>query len=278
MKIKKEDLLAFVTEYLASTMLALIIYSAIVFTKGLESFIIAFGVFFIVHAFSKFRRVDLYPSITIGLLLSKKFTLQDVLNSLAKLFAQFLGFLTVYPFVTWLRDQYINLQIDSAGVGITNSTEIKANILEELSLVNSYNNNFLSFAFILELVLVLVFTLGILFVLYSKSTKKSYAVVLASGIFVTTFLISQSTGSSLHPFKSLVPALFEKGESIRQLRVFVIAPIVASMIAGSLVWFMNWLAIPGVLNLGNTIQSSSKGKTKKQDSRKKVKKTKRSKK
>lgn len=87
-------------------------------------------------------------------------------------------------------------------------------------------------AFAIELILTFIFILVILTVTSrTKGNAKLAGVVIGLTLTLIHLVGIPLTGTSVNPARSLAPALFAGGESLAQLWVFIVAPIVGGLLA-----------------------------------------------
>jgi aquaporin Z len=86
-------------------------------------------------------------------------------------------------------------------------------------------------AFIIETVLTFIFVLVILLVT-DKAAAAGYAGLAIGGALVAVHLVGiPLTGMSVNPARSLGPALFEGGQALKQLWLFIVAPLLGGALA-----------------------------------------------
>ncbi len=90
-------------------------------------------------------------------------------------------------------------------------------------------------AFLLELVLTAIFVTVILAVTDERNEHPSLA-PLAIGLTLAAihFVAIPATGTSVNPARSIGPALFAGAEAIKQLWLFILAPVIGAAVAGLL--------------------------------------------
>lgn len=176
---------------------------------------LAFGLAIIAdfYMFSNISGCHVNPAVSLAMLLLDKMSIKDFLNYVI---SQILGALA------------------GAGIlyGILKTTQIGTDFLgtngfSDLSVVNIT----LIGALIVEIILTFVFVLTILSV--TNDQKKSHYSGIIIGltlIFIHMFSIVL-TGTSVNPARSLAPALIEGGKALSQVWLFIIAPLIGSILA-----------------------------------------------
>ena len=101
---------------------------------------------------------------------------------------------------------------------------------------NSYGNpgqlaTNLGIAIVIETILTFVFILAILGVTSKKENGHSTGIVIGLTLVLVHLLGISFTGTSVNPARSLGPALLQGGEVLSQVWVFIVAPLVGSLLA-----------------------------------------------
>lgn len=86
-------------------------------------------------------------------------------------------------------------------------------------------------AFLVEIVLTFVFCFTILGVTSDESKSRIAGVVIGFTLVLVHLLGINLTGTSVNPARSLGPALFVGGTALKQVWVFIVAPLVGSALA-----------------------------------------------
>ena len=89
-------------------------------------------------------------------------------------------------------------------------------------------------AFIIEVVLTLIFVLTILGVTSKKENTSVTGIVVGLALAFVHIIGIPLTGTSVNPARSLGPALFAGGEALSQVWLFILAPLVGAVIAAYL--------------------------------------------
>lgn len=136
---------------------------------------------------------------------------------------------------------YIAAQIIGAcaGIGlltiIWNSTEVLgANMYDVNSALGAMVTP--KVAFIVEMVLTFVFVLTVLSV--TKKENKYSPLILGLTLTLVHIFGIPFTGTSVNPARSIAPAVFQGGDALKQLPLFIIAPLLGGIIAGLLYRFV----------------------------------------
>lgn len=87
-------------------------------------------------------------------------------------------------------------------------------------------------ALLVEVILTFVFTTVILGVTDKKENGHATGVVIGLTLILVHLFGIPFTGTSVNPARSLAPAVLQGGEALKQLWVFIVAPITGAIIAG----------------------------------------------
>jgi len=96
---------------------------------------------------------------------------------------------------------------------------------------NGYADGKLIAAFVTEVILTFIFVLAILGVTSKKENGHTVGIVIGLTLVLVHLLGIAITGTSVNPARSIGPAIFVGGEALKQLWVFILAPLVGSAIA-----------------------------------------------
>ena len=86
-------------------------------------------------------------------------------------------------------------------------------------------------AFIVEVILTFVFVLTVMGVTGKKGNANNAGIVIGLALVLVHILGIGLTGTSVNPARSIGPALFAGGEALKQLWVFIVAPLVGGALA-----------------------------------------------
>ena len=184
---------------------------------------LAFGLAIIASAYviGDISGCHVNPAVSFAFLLSKKMTIKDFVGYVI---SQVLGALAGSG-VLYAVLKMSQLATDTFG----------ANGYAELSAVNIS----LFGALIVEVILTFVFVYTILGVT-SDDKKSSVAGVVIGLTLVFVHLLGISlTGTSVNPARSLAPAIIQGGEALRQVWLFIVAPLIGSFLATMTFKYLN---------------------------------------
>ncbi|MCL2859718.1 MAG: MIP family channel protein [Oscillospiraceae bacterium] len=107
--------------------------------------------------------------------------------------------------------------------------------LGNYSVANMGQNSFGDFkwygAFIIEIILTFVFVLTVIGVTGKKGNANNAGIVIGLALVLVHILGIKLTGTSVNPARSLGPALFAGVDALKQLWVFIVAPLVGGALA-----------------------------------------------
>lgn len=86
-------------------------------------------------------------------------------------------------------------------------------------------------AFLIEVILTFVFVTVIMGVTGKKGNASNAGLVIGFTLVLVHILGINLTGTSVNPARSLAPALFVGGEALKQVWVFIVAPLVGGCLA-----------------------------------------------
>ncbi|UGQ11892.1 aquaporin [Yinghuangia sp. ASG 101] len=94
-------------------------------------------------------------------------------------------------------------------------------------------------AFLIEMVLTAVFVFVVLSVTGKTANATVAGLTIGFALGVVHLLGIPVTGTSVNPARSLGPALIVGGEALKQVWLFIVAPLVGGILAAGLHWLLN---------------------------------------
>lgn len=173
---------------------------------------LAFGLAFIIGAYSlgHISGGHFNPSVSLGMLLDKRMNFKEFLF-------------------------YIIFQVIGAILASTTIWIIVKNISGNLGInlgQNSFGDLNALGAFIVELVLTAVFVFVVLSVTTKGFAAPQLSIIVIGLALAAVHLIGiPLTGTSVNPARSIAPAIFVGGEALKELWLFIVAPLLGSIIA-----------------------------------------------
>lgn len=184
---------------------------------------LAFGLAIIAEAYviGDISGCHVNPAVSFAMLLSKKMTLRDFgFYVLAQVLGALAGTTILYLI---LKGTYYG--VESLG----------ANGFDTLSVCRID----IAGAIITEIILTFVFVYTILGVTSDKKYASVAGIVIGLTLTFVHLLGIRLTGTSVNPARSLAPAIFQGGEALRQVWLFIISPMIGGALAAYLYQFLN---------------------------------------
>lgn len=188
-------------------------------SAGVVATSLAFGLVLLALAYSlgPVSGCHVNPAVTMGFLVSKRFTLQEAVRYWA---AQVVGGVAGAGLLWGVLAGTRGYDLDVQGLG--------ADGFANLSMTGLNGTG----AFLAEVVLTFLFVYVVLAVTGRMATAPGVAGVAIGIALVVVHLIGiPLTGTSVNPARSLGPALFVGGDALEQLWLFIVAPLVGGAIA-----------------------------------------------
>lgn len=210
MSIKK-----YVAEFIGTAVLVLFGCGTAAFGGGLVATAIAFGLSVIVMAYTigKISGCHINPAVSAAMFLDGKMSLTDFIGYII---AQFLGAITgaLAIVVIWSTTD-IGFKWGRTAVG-ANGVNTGVNVLGML---------------IVEVILTFIFILVVLAVTENKKTAPHAGIFIGIALTFVHILGINLTGTSVNPARSFGPALFGGKDALASLWVFIVAPVIGTVIA-----------------------------------------------
>jgi aquaporin Z len=182
--------------------------------NGVVGVALAFGLVLlgVAYAFGPISGAHVNPAVTLGMALSRRMTGKD---AVAYWIAQFLGAI--------LAGAVLKLFVSAFGV-----TDYTGGLG-----TNSYDNGNINMAgaFLLEVLLTGAFVLVILLVTERVAAPGFAGIAIGLTLTLVHLVGIPLDGTSVNPARSFGPALFAGGQALSQVWLFLLAPLVGSVIA-----------------------------------------------
>lgn len=213
----------YIAEFIGTLVLVLFGTGIAVLSKGnLVATSLAFGLAIIAEAYviGGISGCHVNPAVSLAMLISGKMTLKEFGGYvLAQVLGALAGTGILYAIL-------VGTSIGTAALG--------ANGYDTLSATNVT----LLGAIITEIVLTFVFVFTILGVTSDKKFAGVSGIVIGLTLTFVHLLGIRLTGTSVNPARSLAPAIFLGGEALKQVWVFILAPLVGSALASCLFQYL----------------------------------------
>ncbi len=213
----------YIAEFIGTCILVLFGTGVAVLTGNVVATALAFGLVIVACAYviGPISGCHINPAVSLAMLLSKKLKGKDFIFYVI---AQVLGAI--------LGTSLLCLILSNSNIGVLN---LGANGYGSLSA----NNINLVGALITECVLTFVFIYTILGVTSDDKNAKVSGIVIGLTLTLVHLIGINLTGTSVNPARSLAPAIFLGGKAIKQVWVFIVAPLVGSALATLVYKFLN---------------------------------------
>lgn len=214
----------YIAEFLGTLVLVLFGTGIAVVSGGdLVATSLAFGLAIIAEAYviGNISGCHVNPAVSLAMLINKKLSVKDFI---CYVISQILGAIAGSAILFFI--------LSNTNLG---TTALGANFYGELSA----NNISLIAAIVTEIVLTCVFIYTILGVTSDDNKSNIAGIVIGLTLTFVHLIGIPLTGTSVNPARSLAPAIFLGGEAIRQIWVFILAPLVGGALAAILFKYLN---------------------------------------
>lgn len=199
----------YIAEFVGTFVLVLVACGvAVVTSADVVATSLAFGLAIVAMAYSigNVSGCHINPAVSLAMLITKKMSLKDFIGYVV---AQFLGAIGGAAILGVLLQSFTSLGTNGFGEGHLAST--------------------VWIALLVETILTFIFVTAILGVT-SKSENSNVAGLVIGLTLVLVHLIGIAfTGTSVNPARSFGPALLVGGEALKQVWVFIVAPLIGSV-------------------------------------------------
>ena len=214
----------YIAEFLGTLVLVLFGTGIAVVSGGdLVATSLAFGLAIVAEAYviGNISGCHVNPAVSLAMLINKKLDIKDFI---CYVISQILGAIAGSAILFFI--------LSNTNLG---TTALGANFYGELSA----NNISLIAAIVAEIVLTCVFVYTILGVTSDDNKSNIAGIVIGLTLTFVHLIGIPLTGTSVNPARSLAPAIFLGGEAIRQIWVFILAPLVGGALAAILFKYLN---------------------------------------
>lgn len=182
-------------------------------TEGLIGTALAFGLTIVAMAYSigNVSGCHINPAVSFGMFLSKKMKGKEFI---CYVISQFIGGILGTLLLGVILNSYAALGANSYGGHLGNGTTITVWI-----------------ALLIEIILTFVFVLTVLGVTDKKENSKIAGLVIGLTLTLVHIIGISFTGTSVNPARSFGPALLQGGLVLKQVWVFILAPLTGALLA-----------------------------------------------
>ena len=184
---------------------------AVVTGANIVATALAFGLVIVAMAYSigNVSGCHVNPAVSLGFLLTKQITVKDFIGYVV---AQVLGAIAGAAVLGALLGDFSALGAN--GFGADGQLATNAWI-----------------AILIEVILTFIFVMVILGVTSKKEYKNIAGIIIGLTLTLVHLIGISFTGTSVNPARSLGPAIFQGGDAICQVWVFIIAPLIGAALA-----------------------------------------------
>ena len=202
----------YICEFVGTCVLTLVACGvAVVTNANIVATSWAFGLVIVAMAYSigNVSGCHVNPAVSFGMLLSKKMNGKDFIGYVI---AQFLGAILGSALLGILVNNFDTLGANTYGM----SGQLATNV---------------GIALLIEIILTFIFVLTILGVSSKKENGHATGIVIGLTLTLVHLIGISFTGTSVNPARSFAPAIFQGGEALSQVWVFIVAPLVGAALA-----------------------------------------------
>lgn len=202
----------YICEFVGTCALTLIACGvAVVTNANIVATSLAFGLVIVAMAYSigNVSGCHVNPAVSLGMYLSKKMSGKEFIGYVV---AQFLGAILGSVLLGILVNNFDTLGANTYGM----SGQLATNV---------------GIALLIEVILTFVFVLTILGVTAKKENGHVTGIVIGLTLTLVHLIGISFTGTSVNPARSFAPAIFQGGEALSQVWVFIVAPLVGACLA-----------------------------------------------
>ena len=196
---------------------------AVISGGNLVATALAFGLAIIAMAYviGNISGCHVNPAVSLAMLINKKMNVKDfALYVVAQIIGAFAGAGILYFILS-------STPFGVVGLG-TNGFDAQSAV--QLNMLG---------AFVVEVVLTFIFVYTILGVTSDESKSSVAGIVIGLTLTFVHLIGINLTGTSVNPARSLAPAVIMGGEAIKQVWVFIVAPLVGSALSAFAFKFLN---------------------------------------
>lgn len=202
----------YIAEFVGTFVLVLVACGvAVVTNANIVATSLAFGLVIVAMAYSigNVSGCHINPAVSFAMLVTKKMSVKDFLGYVV---SQVLGAISGAGVLSILFESSTALGANGYGAG-------------------NYASN-VGIALLIEVILTFIFVLAILGVTSKKENNAVSGIVIGLTLTLVHLLGIPFTGTSVNPARSLGPAIFQGGDALNQVWVFIVAPLVGAFLAG----------------------------------------------
>ena len=214
----------YIAEFIGTLVLTLVGTGVAVLSGGdLVATSLAFGLAIVAEAYviGDISGCHVNPAVSLSMYLSKKLTLKEFGYYVL---SQVLGALagTGILYITLLNSKFGTLELGANGFGALSASNI--------TIIGALTT---------EIVLTFIFIYTILGVTSDKKYSSVAGIVIGLTLTFVHLIGINLTGTSVNPARSLAPAIFLGGEALKQVWLFIVAPLIGAVLATYVFQYLN---------------------------------------
>ncbi len=198
--------------------------TAVVTNVNVVATALAFGlaVVAMAYAIGDISGCHINPAVSIAMLINKKISVKEFL---VYVLSQLIG-ATVGAIILW----FIFGQRHTLG----------ANQMQAI-IIDGHDNNAVKYlvALVTEIILTFIFVYVICVVTSKRENSKIAGLIIGLTLVLVHLIGIGLTGTSVNPARSFGPAIFEGGEALKQLWIFIVGPLLGGALAAFVYRFLN---------------------------------------
>ena len=209
----------YISEFVGTCMLTLLACGVAVMVgcdtaAGIVATSLAFGLVIVAMAYSigNVSGCHINPAVSVGMYISGKMELKECVKYII---SQILGALAGSALLGVCVGSFETLGANGFGGTLPNGMEVT-----------------MWMAILVEIILTFVFVTTILGVTDKKENGHITGLIIGLSLILVHLFGITVTGTSVNPARSLAPAILQGGEAIKQVWVFIVAPLLGSIFAG----------------------------------------------
>lgn len=202
----------YISEFVGTLVLTLVACGVASITNGdLVPTALAFGLVIVAMAYSigNISGCHINPAVSFGLFIAGKMKLSEFVKYVI---AQVLGAIAGSGLLALCLGSTSSLGANGYGAGTLATTVL--------------------IAMVVEIILTFIFVTAILGVTDKSENSSVAGIVIGLTLTLVHLLGIKFTGTSVNPARSLAPALFQGGLALKQVWLFIVAPIIGAGISG----------------------------------------------
>lgn len=224
----ERDMRKYLCEFLGTCVLVLFGCGVAVMTDAdIVATSLAFGLSIVAVAYTigKVSGCHVNPAVSFAMWIDKRMSTKD-----------FIGYVVAQVLGALAGSGLLALIINSTSMENFHDTGLGANAFAELA--TSSNITMLG-ALIVEIILTFVFVLAVMGVTRDKKKESVAPIVIGLALVLVHLLGIRLTGTSVNPARSLAPAILLGGETLSQVWVFIVGPLVGAAFAALAIFFID---------------------------------------